>query len=368
MTVGNATMVIKCEKWTFFGAIVTLDINCLGGEALWPGGGKAWGLLPTPSKHSPSLPPPAGEHQETDRCCREHDHCQHLIHPFTYKYGHRNLRWHTISHCDCDRRLKDCLSAVNSTASRVVGQAFFNIIQVPCFELVFQEACVESYLYVWCRNYSRTAVAVLKDPVMFDYGGERIDVPATRRPEPASSTTTTLSPQAPFRPWGASPPPPPWKPSQARASPVPPRLRKGKGKDGGRGRKGKGAKQPRKQKGRWDRAGTPFAHQHPPTREGAPPKQLAVQELGKGDAQAPHMAQGDSFNAILSDEPGRGGSEPDGAAGLPESMQTVPQKGHPTAGPSGVRKRKRRRKLQEEEEGQKHSMPGRDLEEGGGAA
>ncbi|ETE56919.1 Group 3 secretory phospholipase A2, partial [Ophiophagus hannah] len=135
-----------------------------------------------------------GEHQETDRCCREHDHCQHLIHPFTYKYGHRNLRWHTISHCDCDRRLKDCLSAVNNTASRVVGQAFFNIIQVPCFELVYQEVCVESYLYVWCRNYSRMAVAVLKDPVMFDYGGERIDAPANRRPQPASSTTTTTTP------------------------------------------------------------------------------------------------------------------------------------------------------------------------------
>lgn len=47
---------------------------------------------------------PAGAHQETDKCCREHDHCQHVIHPFTYKYGYRNFRWHTISHCDCDNR------------------------------------------------------------------------------------------------------------------------------------------------------------------------------------------------------------------------------------------------------------------------
>lgn len=46
-------------------------------------------------------------------------------------------------------RLKDCLSAVNDTSSRVVGQAFFNIIQAPCFELAYKEACVESYLYVW---------------------------------------------------------------------------------------------------------------------------------------------------------------------------------------------------------------------------
>ncbi|XP_058019911.1 protein PROCA1 [Ahaetulla prasina] len=325
-----------------------------------------------------------GEHQETDKCCREHDHCQHLIYPFTYKYGHRNLRWHTISHCDCDRRLKDCLSAVNNTASRVVGQAFFNIIQVPCFELVYQESCVESYLYVWCKNYSRMAVAVLKDPVMFDHGGERIDAPATRRLQPTSSTTTTsttLSRKTHFRPLGNSPPPA-WKPSQAAErwptqagpSPLPPKLRKGKGKGGGRGRKGKGAKQ-QKKKGPWDKAGAPIAHQDP-AGEGAPLKLLAGQELGKGDAQDPHrhpqMGQGDSFNAILSDEPGRGGSEPD-AAGLPESTQTVPQKGLPTTGPSGVRrrrrrKRKRRRKLQKEEESlprhQKHSMAGRDLEEG----
>ncbi|PKU37527.1 ras-related protein rab-34 [Limosa lapponica baueri] len=44
------------------------------------------------------------EHRDTDRCCRDHDHCQHVIHPFTARYGYRNLRWHTISHCDCDRR------------------------------------------------------------------------------------------------------------------------------------------------------------------------------------------------------------------------------------------------------------------------
>ncbi|NXV99212.1 PA23 Phospholipase, partial [Fregetta grallaria] len=93
-----------------------------------------------------ALPEPcafsAGEHRDTDRCCRDHDHCQHVIHPFTARYGYRNLRWHTISHCDCDRRLKECLRRVNDTASRVVGQAFFNVIQVPCFEFAYKEECV----------------------------------------------------------------------------------------------------------------------------------------------------------------------------------------------------------------------------------
>lgn len=46
-------------------------------------------------------------------------------------------------------RLKECLRRVNDTASRVVGQAFFNVIQVPCFEFAYKEECVEPYLYVW---------------------------------------------------------------------------------------------------------------------------------------------------------------------------------------------------------------------------
>ncbi|XP_021271782.1 protein PROCA1 [Numida meleagris] len=116
-----------------------------------------------------------GEHRDTDRCCRDHDHCQHVIYPFTSRYGYRNLRWHTISHCDCDRRLKECLQRVNDTASRVVGQAFFNVIQVPCFEFAYKEECVQPYLYVWCRAYNTVAVAVPKEPVLYEFGGELID-------------------------------------------------------------------------------------------------------------------------------------------------------------------------------------------------
>ncbi|XP_033924837.1 protein PROCA1 [Melopsittacus undulatus] len=116
-----------------------------------------------------------GEHRDTDRCCRDHDHCQHIIHPFTVRYGYRNLRWHTISHCDCDRRLKECLQRVNDTASRVVGQAYFNVIQVPCFEFTYREECVEPYLYVWCKAYNTVAIAVPREPVLYEFGGELID-------------------------------------------------------------------------------------------------------------------------------------------------------------------------------------------------
>uniref|UniRef100_A0A671PWT0 Uncharacterized LOC107672398 n=1 Tax=Sinocyclocheilus anshuiensis TaxID=1608454 RepID=A0A671PWT0_9TELE len=58
-------------------------------------------------------------------------------------YGYTNFKWHSLSHCDCDNALKECLRLVNDTSSRVVGQAFFNVIEVPCFEFSFEEQCVE---------------------------------------------------------------------------------------------------------------------------------------------------------------------------------------------------------------------------------
>lgn len=44
----------------------------------------------------------AGNFAETDSCCRTHDHCPHVIHAFSSKYGHTNFKWHSICHCDCD--------------------------------------------------------------------------------------------------------------------------------------------------------------------------------------------------------------------------------------------------------------------------
>lgn len=44
-------------------------------------------------------------------------------------------------------RMKECLRKVNDTSSRVVGQAFFNVIEVPCFELSYEEQCVERHWY-----------------------------------------------------------------------------------------------------------------------------------------------------------------------------------------------------------------------------
>ncbi|XP_068272055.1 protein PROCA1 [Nyctibius grandis] len=245
-----------------------------------------------------------GEHRDTDRCCRDHDHCQHVIHPFTARYGYRNLRWHTISHCDCDRRLKECLRRVNDTASRVVGQAFFNVIQVPCFEFAYKEECVEPYLYVWCKAYNTVAVAVPREPVLYEFGGELIDRAARPRGVPLS---------------------PPWSSVGGEAIPgehqAPTRLlspakaakkeRKGKKKD--KKKKGKGLKK----KGS--------------SENGEPSRPAAAAPTGHGP-RAPLPDLGQAASAVLSDAPAR--------EGLGRELSPAPPSPIPTA--SGKRRRKER--------------------------
>ncbi|XP_073674322.1 uncharacterized protein proca1 [Garra rufa] len=115
-----------------------------------------------------------GEFEETDKCCRVHDHCPYVIHAFSSNYGYTNFKWHSLSHCDCDNTLKECLRRVNDTSSRVVGQAFFNVIEVPCFDFSFEEQCVERHWYGVCKKYDRVPVAVIKESIPYDFGG--IDV------------------------------------------------------------------------------------------------------------------------------------------------------------------------------------------------
>lgn len=43
--------------------------------------------------------------------------------------------------------MRSCLRRVNDTASRVLGQAFFNVIGVPCFEFKYEEQCTERHWY-----------------------------------------------------------------------------------------------------------------------------------------------------------------------------------------------------------------------------
>ncbi|RVE65046.1 hypothetical protein OJAV_G00131710 [Oryzias javanicus] len=142
-----------------------------------------------------------GEFAQTDSCCRTHDHCQHVIHPFSSKFGYTNFKWHSISHCDCDEALKDCLRKVNDTSSRVVGQAFFNVLTVPCFEFAYEEQCVERHWYGLCKGYKKLPVAVLKESTPYDFGGIQVIDELTLAPpkkqdgdeKPESATQSSVS-------------------------------------------------------------------------------------------------------------------------------------------------------------------------------
>ncbi|KAF5908224.1 uncharacterized protein DAT39_002093, partial [Clarias magur] len=140
------------------------------------------------------------EFAETDKCCRTHDHCPHVIHAFTSKYGFTNFKWHSISHCDCDNAMKQCLREVNDTSSRVVGQAFFNVIEVPCFEFSLEEQCVERYWYGVCKRYDKVPVAVLRESVLYDFGDiEVIDVLTIAPPKIKLSETDEDKQEEPHR-------------------------------------------------------------------------------------------------------------------------------------------------------------------------
>ncbi|XP_016321044.1 uncharacterized protein LOC107672398 [Sinocyclocheilus anshuiensis] len=147
-----------------------------------------------------------GEFEETDQCCRVHDHCPYVIHAFSSNYGYTNFKWHSLSHCDCDNALKECLRLVNDTSSRVVGQAFFNVIEVPCFEFSFEEQCVERHWYGVCKKYDRVPVAVIKESIHYDFGGiDVIDVLTIAPPkkkqsdeEKQNATTSESTTQSSF--------------------------------------------------------------------------------------------------------------------------------------------------------------------------
>lgn len=119
-----------------------------------------------------------GEFKDTDRCCWNHKQCTgHVIHPFTSDCGHYNLHLHSLSHCDCDSRVKDCSEKTNSsssqdvgpTCSRDVGPTCFDIIQTPCFELIPEEEYVERFWYGWCKSYRPVSVAVIHHPLHHEF-------------------------------------------------------------------------------------------------------------------------------------------------------------------------------------------------------
>ncbi|XP_042661602.1 group 3 secretory phospholipase A2 [Tyto alba] len=105
-----------------------------------------------------------------DRCCREHDRCWAQITALQFNYGIRNYRLHTVSHCDCDARFRQCLLALNDTISHIIGVTFFNLLEVPCFVLEESEECVQWHWWGGCQRYGVVPLARMVQQSQYRYG------------------------------------------------------------------------------------------------------------------------------------------------------------------------------------------------------
>uniref|UniRef100_A0A8C1UVA6 Phospholipase A2-like central domain-containing protein n=1 Tax=Cyprinus carpio TaxID=7962 RepID=A0A8C1UVA6_CYPCA len=103
-----------------------------------------------------------------DRCCRDHDHCEHIIRSFSVNFGVFNPTLFTLSHCDCDCRFKQCLLSGNDTISNMVGYSFFNILKLRCFELIQRRQCTQYNWFGLCTMVQTAPVAVLKDSTPYN--------------------------------------------------------------------------------------------------------------------------------------------------------------------------------------------------------
>ena len=94
---------------------------------------------------------------DVDKCCRAHDHCPIKVKGFASAHGLMNLSFYTKygkllnqknsfyitnilyfifpflvrSHCACDDEFFSCLKALPTPVSRMIGNLYFNVIQMP---------------------------------------------------------------------------------------------------------------------------------------------------------------------------------------------------------------------------------------------
>ncbi|KAG8521262.1 Group 3 secretory phospholipase A2 [Galemys pyrenaicus] len=132
-----------------------------------------------------------GVFQGPDLCCREHDRCPQTISPLEHNYGIRNYRFHTISHCDCDASFQQCLQNQRDSISDIVGVAFFNVLEIPCFVLQEQEACVAWYWWGGCRTYGSIPFARLQPRTLYNASWSSRVTP----PNPSPQTPALTKPQ-----------------------------------------------------------------------------------------------------------------------------------------------------------------------------
>ncbi|KAB5543386.1 hypothetical protein PHYPO_G00078470 [Pangasianodon hypophthalmus] len=104
-----------------------------------------------------------GLFEETDKCCREHDHCDQTIASFEFGYGVFNTNFFTLSHCDCDSKFRHCLHNANDNMAGMVGYGYFNLLKMRCFEFSQRMECAERTWWGMCKHSQMTTYALLRD-------------------------------------------------------------------------------------------------------------------------------------------------------------------------------------------------------------
>ncbi|KAL3856666.1 hypothetical protein ACJMK2_011394 [Sinanodonta woodiana] len=105
-----------------------------------------------------------GTSVETDKCCQVHDSCEIFITARDTKYGLKNTALYTVSGCDCDQRLLDCM--VNVTTSETAqdrdkstandfGKIFFNVISPKCLKEDYPIVCTKRIWFGICIQYGQ---------------------------------------------------------------------------------------------------------------------------------------------------------------------------------------------------------------------
>ncbi|KAL5276785.1 hypothetical protein ACFFRR_002170 [Megaselia abdita] len=66
-----------------------------------------------------------GTEVETDKCCRDHDHCEEILEGHKTLHGLSNSGVFPILKCTCEQRFLNCLQKANTTTSIRIGRAYF---------------------------------------------------------------------------------------------------------------------------------------------------------------------------------------------------------------------------------------------------
>lgn len=73
-----------------------------------------------------------GAEANVDACCRTHDLCPVKIKGYSTRYNLTNESLYTKSLCRCDDDLFNCLRESRSNTASILGNIYFNLVQIPC--------------------------------------------------------------------------------------------------------------------------------------------------------------------------------------------------------------------------------------------